>query len=632
MAWTSVGSIGGAQHTGSQNTVVMTTNATAVAGSVVVISVAINNTSTTDGNTTEVSSITDSVGGNTWTKAREFCNSQGAAAAGATVAMFFSILTNQIASGQTITANLANNINKKALAAWNFTVGSGNSAEVATAVDLPDDGGDFGSMTISSLNSQEYLFYRGSASETNTSFVLTPTTSYTAVPKQTTAGGSSPTNIACYGEWIIATGTGHTSNPSYGLNHDQAHVFVAFREVAGSPDVTEALTGVASTLAVGNVLAANEQEITGNASTGEIGNVVHGEGYGLTSVSSTGEAGSLDNSRTIPLTGIFTVADVGTIVAHSAFALTGTESTSAVGTVIAEINSNQSHPITGVESSDELGTVELSNDLSLTGNEPIGQIGSISSQSSASLSGTSTTGEVGSLVLDTTLDLNSVSASSEVGTVSYGSDVLVNLTGVESVGEIGTLNLLSSFTQSGNSSAGEVGTLIVSKNVSLTGNESEGLVGTITPTTSANVNVNLSGNESITTVGSVTQSGTDSIPIHGGGNSSPTGRIKKRPPISKDESYLKRISEDETELREELYQASPNILRKDALAFEIAVLELKLALKFAIETMQSETAFFNAKTREKLIVASIVAQHVAKIRTKHREEDDLMIFLASEMF
>jgi len=48
--------------------------------------------------------------------------------------------------------------------------------------------------------------------------------------------------------------------------------------------------------------------------------------------------------------------------------------------------------------------------------------------------------------------------------------------------------------------------------------------------------------------------------------------------------------------------------------------------------MQTETAFLNVKTREKLIVASIVAQHVAKIRTKHKEEDDLMIRLASELF
>src|SRR3989304_7222955 len=131
MAWTSVGSIGGAQHTGSQNTVVMTTNATAVAGSVVVISVAIDNTSTTDGNTTEVSSITDSVGGNTWTKAREFCNSQGAAASGATVSVWYSKLTNTIPSGGTITAILANSVTAKAISAWEFSVAAGATISVA---------------------------------------------------------------------------------------------------------------------------------------------------------------------------------------------------------------------------------------------------------------------------------------------------------------------------------------------------------------------------------------------------------------------------------------------------------------------------------------------------------------------
>jgi hypothetical protein len=48
--------------------------------------------------------------------------------------------------------------------------------------------------------------------------------------------------------------------------------------------------------------------------------------------------------------------------------------------------------------------------------------------------------------------------------------------------------------------------------------------------------------------------------------------------------------------------------------------------------LQKETVIFNQKTREKFLVAAIVAQNVAKIKTKRKEEDDLMVFLASEFF
>jgi hypothetical protein len=87
----------------------LTTSAVAEAANVVVLVVAVDNNATVDGDEGAVSSVTDSAGGNTWTKAREFCNSQAALQAGATISVWFSKLTNQIASGGTITANFTNN-------------------------------------------------------------------------------------------------------------------------------------------------------------------------------------------------------------------------------------------------------------------------------------------------------------------------------------------------------------------------------------------------------------------------------------------------------------------------------------------------------------------------------------------
>ena len=89
MAWTSLNTLGSNQNKTAGTSIVLTTCAAAEAGNVVVVIVAKDNTQTTDGNTSEVSSITDSAGGNTWAKAREFCNGQGGAASGATVSVWY---------------------------------------------------------------------------------------------------------------------------------------------------------------------------------------------------------------------------------------------------------------------------------------------------------------------------------------------------------------------------------------------------------------------------------------------------------------------------------------------------------------------------------------------------------------
>src|ERR1041384_4789690 len=102
MAFASLNTLGSNQNKTSGNSIAVTTTAAAESGHLVVVIVAIDNTGTGDGDNSEVNSISDSAGGNTWTKAREFTNGQGAANAGATVSVWFSVLTNQINSGGTI--------------------------------------------------------------------------------------------------------------------------------------------------------------------------------------------------------------------------------------------------------------------------------------------------------------------------------------------------------------------------------------------------------------------------------------------------------------------------------------------------------------------------------------------------
>ena len=228
MAFASVGTLGTGSSSSGGTSVAITTSATAEAGNLVVLIVALDNHSTSDQQTTEISSISDS-GSNTWTKAGEYCNGQGAANAGATVSVWFSKLTTQIASGGTITATLANSKTYKCLTAWEFTVGSGTIQTAGTLQVEAVDSGDTGSMAISGLTSKEYLFVRGVASEEGSIQMFTPTASHTEFTEVDAAD-----NMAATGEFRILTGTGDTSNPLQNSTFDNVSVFFALEEASNN--------------------------------------------------------------------------------------------------------------------------------------------------------------------------------------------------------------------------------------------------------------------------------------------------------------------------------------------------------------------------------------------------------------
>lgn len=152
MAWGAPSNIGTGRNKASSTTVVLTTTVAIAADEVAVVIIAADNTSTVDGDNGEVSSITDSAGGNTWTKAREFTNSQGAANAGATVSVWFSKLTNGIALGGTITANFGTARTAKAITGFKATVGAGNVVTVDADTAVAGDALDPPAMDLVTMN------------------------------------------------------------------------------------------------------------------------------------------------------------------------------------------------------------------------------------------------------------------------------------------------------------------------------------------------------------------------------------------------------------------------------------------------------------------------------------------------
>lgn len=233
MAIASVGSLGSVGDTSAGTSIALTTSATAEAGNLVVVAVGKDNTATADSQTSEVSSITDSAGGNSWAKLGEYCNGEGAAAAGAVVSLWASILTNQIASGGTITANFSDSPASSAISAWEFTIGTGSTISVDSLQVLANDLADPGSMSISGLSSVERLYVRATAVERNTG-TWTVTSSYTAMAIGLANTGTAATSMEVGGEFRILTGTGDTSDPTW-AGADNASVYVAVLETAAPP-------------------------------------------------------------------------------------------------------------------------------------------------------------------------------------------------------------------------------------------------------------------------------------------------------------------------------------------------------------------------------------------------------------
>jgi hypothetical protein len=229
MAIAGVATLGTAQEKpgAPDNSLVLTTSAQLDAGNLGILIIAFDNTSAVDGNTTEVSSVVDSTGANTYSSMREYCNASGGAAGGQVVAIWKTRAASTLASAGTVTITFANSITSKTASFYEFTTG----ADVQVAGNATDSESPAGAQVISSLANKEYLFVRGCGHE-NVTQAMTNTTSYTLFGHIATSGSGAATNSSVYGEWRVLTGTGDTSDPA-GMTGDCANVFIALEEITG---------------------------------------------------------------------------------------------------------------------------------------------------------------------------------------------------------------------------------------------------------------------------------------------------------------------------------------------------------------------------------------------------------------
>src|SRR4051812_21735752 len=112
MAFASVGTLGSALSSGNnQVSLAITTSAAAEVGNLVVLIIANDNPTGTEGASTATSGVTDNSGGigNLWRQAVGFTNTNGGAAQdGADISIWYTVVRTQIANGGTITATFTN--------------------------------------------------------------------------------------------------------------------------------------------------------------------------------------------------------------------------------------------------------------------------------------------------------------------------------------------------------------------------------------------------------------------------------------------------------------------------------------------------------------------------------------------
>jgi hypothetical protein len=233
MAIASVGTLGSVGiKTANQSSAALTTTATAEAGNLVVFLVAVDNHGTTDADHSEVSGVVDSAG-NTYTKAKEFTNGDGAAQAGVTVSVWYKKLTTQLDSGGTITASFTNNTSRdaSALSAWEFTIAGDPAVEATNQLAVEGLGWSLDA-TTSNISCLRVL---GVGTESSNTFPMGDLSgnSWTIMTTGISTGGGSASNIGVRGIFRISTGTSDNAVPDI-ANTTHVAAYVAFKENAAA--------------------------------------------------------------------------------------------------------------------------------------------------------------------------------------------------------------------------------------------------------------------------------------------------------------------------------------------------------------------------------------------------------------
>ena len=232
MAITSVGNLGTNGSASNNSTITLATGIALTAMDWILVHATSNNTSTVDGDNSEVTSVTDTRG-NSYIKVGERTNSNGVAGTGLTVSLWRTQVVSDIVAGDlTITFTYASARANKAISGHVFrssTLSDNIRLQVGIIPDETDGSNDFGSVLhIGTIPPEQVIYYRALGKITNSTTQITPTTDFTAVTNIRSSSAAAARST--YGEFVIQNSDGKTSNPTLAVVGDTAGVFVTIAE------------------------------------------------------------------------------------------------------------------------------------------------------------------------------------------------------------------------------------------------------------------------------------------------------------------------------------------------------------------------------------------------------------------
>lgn len=236
MAWSLISSARGtATEKVSDNAISLSPNAAVAVDDVLVVFIATDNSSTTNGTDNgEVSSVTDSVAGNpnAYSKARERTATQGAANDGAMASIWYCKVAGRIETTDSITVNFASNRTAKAVSLAVVRPALGATISVEGGNHQTSADGTAVSVALSGLTSGEYLWLGMSGVEGPAGDVITGDPDYTDVTRAGTTGGAAASNITNNPEVRIFTGSSDTFNQTLDVSRGFVALLVALKEAA----------------------------------------------------------------------------------------------------------------------------------------------------------------------------------------------------------------------------------------------------------------------------------------------------------------------------------------------------------------------------------------------------------------
>ncbi|QQS39286.1 glycosyltransferase [Candidatus Woesebacteria bacterium] len=221
----------------SDTTIAVSPDAAITVGKIAIVSCVTDNTATSDGPSTDHSlSDTD---GHTWNKVFEETDSAGAAADGSTTSLWWTKVTSEIGTGDSITLTLGTARSDKIIAIVEATVGAGNTfvAIPSSAIDHSNSATSLSDVQ-SGLTNREYLFF-GLFGAEGEDTAKTPIANYTEQhDRVSTTTGTAAVNVQMHVGTRILTGTGDTWTSSAVTFTNGIQSLTAFYEVSSTITVS----------------------------------------------------------------------------------------------------------------------------------------------------------------------------------------------------------------------------------------------------------------------------------------------------------------------------------------------------------------------------------------------------------